>query len=111
MVVDSFWKKWTRDYFPTLVPRQKWHTERRNVTKGDVVLLKDANAIRGEWKLAIVTDTTSSNDGKVRRVTVSYKNHNDKEAVQDYAGVPYTSVERPVHNLVVIVAAEEANHQ
>ena len=22
--VDSFWKRWTRDVFPTLVPRKKW---------------------------------------------------------------------------------------
>ena len=72
-----------------------------------MVLLKDANAIRGEWKLAIVTATNKSADGRVRRVTVSYKNIKDTEAVDQYRGVPYTSVDRPVHNLVVIVAANE----
>ena len=28
-VTDAFWKKMTRDYFPSLVIRQKWHTLRR----------------------------------------------------------------------------------
>ena len=26
-IVDSFWKRWTRDVFLTLVPRKKWHVE------------------------------------------------------------------------------------
>ena len=25
-LVDSFWRQWTRDYFPSLLVRQKWHT-------------------------------------------------------------------------------------
>ena len=27
-LVDSFWKRWTRDVFPTLVKRKKWQVER-----------------------------------------------------------------------------------
>uniref|UniRef100_A0A0P4VVJ2 Integrase catalytic domain-containing protein n=1 Tax=Scylla olivacea TaxID=85551 RepID=A0A0P4VVJ2_SCYOL len=30
-IVESFWRKWQRDFFPTMVVRQKWHTNRRNV--------------------------------------------------------------------------------
>ena len=48
--------------------------EGRNVKKGDVVLIQDGNAVRGEWKLGIVTKTFPSDDGKVRIVEVSYKN-------------------------------------
>ena len=46
-IVDSFWKKWTRDYFPILIVCQKWHTERRNLQEGDVFLIQDSNQVRG----------------------------------------------------------------
>ena len=29
--VKTFWKKWTRDYFPSLIVCRKWHAERQNV--------------------------------------------------------------------------------
>ena len=57
-IIDAFWKKWTRDFFPSLIVRQKWHTARRNVLVGDVVLIQDANQVRGNWKLGIVSRTT-----------------------------------------------------
>lgn len=44
-VVQTFWKKWTRDYFPGLTIRSKWHVEKRNVKKGDVILIQDSNAV------------------------------------------------------------------
>ena len=46
-IVDSFWKKWQRDYFPTMIVRQKWHTEKRNIRVGDIVLVQDSNAVQG----------------------------------------------------------------
>ena len=30
-VADNFWRKWTRDYFPSLIIQQKWHTAKRNL--------------------------------------------------------------------------------
>lgn len=101
-IVEGFWKKWTRDYFPGLIVRSKWHVERRNVKKGDVVLVQDSNALRGEWKLGIVTDVHPSHDDKVRRVTVSYKHQRQGEAA-----ARYTSIERAVHRLIVLVPVNE----
>ena len=33
-IVDAFWKKWSRDVLPQLVPRRKWNTASRNVRVG-----------------------------------------------------------------------------
>ena len=35
-IVNSFWKKWTSSYFPSLLIEQKWHHARRNVSKGEL---------------------------------------------------------------------------
>lgn len=83
-VVNYFWKKWTRDYFPTLLIRLKWHTTQHNLREGDLVLILDANQIRGQWKLGVVINTFPGEDGRVRRVQVQYKNPKPGEAINKY---------------------------
>ena len=92
-VIDCFWKKWTTFYFPSLLPRKKWHHEKRNVSVGDLVIIKDKQVPRGKWKVGLVSKATLDSDGKVRRVLVKYKNINTAE---------YTEIERPIQNIVVI---------
>ena len=41
VIVEQFWRTWMKLYFPTLVLRQKWHTNKRNVCIGDIVSIKD----------------------------------------------------------------------
>ena len=44
-IVDSFWKRWIKLYFPSLIVHPKWHTRKRNLRVGDVVAIQDANAL------------------------------------------------------------------
>lgn len=104
-IVDNFWQKWTRDFFPSLVVEPKWHFSRRNVSTNDVVLIKDNDSIRGEWKLGRVTKILDSKDGRVRKVQVVYKNNDEKGLAKHFI-----TIDRAVHNLVVIVPAEEQQH-
>jgi hypothetical protein len=107
MVTDNFWKKWTRDYFPSLLIQQKWHTAHRNLKVGDVVLIQDSNLIRSQWKLGKVSKTFEGQDGKVRKVQVQYKNPKPGEPVLEYSGRGYVTIERPVNKLVVQLPNEE----
>ena len=102
-IVDLFWKKWMKNYFPTLIVRQKWHVSKRNVQKGDIVLVNDQNVLRGEWKLAQVVDATHGRDGKTRDVILRYK-RNDSG---NYVGQRDMLLTRSVHRLVVILPVEE----
>ena len=70
-VVDSFWKRWMRDFFPTLIIQQKWHTNTRNVQVGDIVLVQDSNAVIGQWRLMRITKAEPGKDGKVGDVGTS----------------------------------------
>jgi hypothetical protein len=101
-VVNQFWKRWTRDLFPSMIIQPKWHVEKRNVAVGDVVMIQDSNAFRGSYRMGIVQETFPSRDGKVRTVKVAYKNNDEGP---DYNGKRYTTVERAVHKLIVIVPA------
>ena len=59
-IVNSYWKKWTTHYFPSLLIRQKWHVSRRKVKIGEILLIQDSNQIRGKWKLGRVTEAEPS---------------------------------------------------
>ena len=101
-VTNNFWKRWLRDYWPTLIVQQKWHTSRRNIRKGDLVLIQDHNIMKGVWKRGIVTEATPGSDGRVRDVTVRYANVSRSEI-----NSKITSVKRSVHKLMVLMPVEE----
>ena len=103
-VVSSFWRRWMRDYFHTLVLRSKWHTARRNLQVGDIVLVKDSNNVRGCWKLAQVGGVFPGSDGMVRDVAIRYKNQGPGA---EYRGVKDTVIKISVHRLVVLLPVEE----
>ena len=67
-IVDTFWRRWTRDVFPSLFPRKKWNITTRNVKVNDVVMVADDNAVRGKWTIGRVTKVYPGNDGKTRNV-------------------------------------------
>ena len=95
-IVNCFWKRWSREVFPNLVVEPKWHTERRNVRVGDVVMVQDSNVVRGEWKMGVIQSIMESGDGRVRNVEVAYKN-----------GATNVRVRRAVQRLIVIVPFED----
>ena len=58
------------------------------------------------WKLGKVSKCKTSDDNKVRRVEVQYKVPKPKGSGHEYKGRSYTTVERAVQKLVVIVPAD-----
>ncbi|KAJ8036637.1 hypothetical protein HOLleu_20672 [Holothuria leucospilota] len=90
-IVDSFWRRWTRDVLPLLVPRRKWDVHRRNVRVDDIVMMVETNAVRGKWILGRVVQVYPGSDGKVRNLRV-------KTSTTEFC--------RPVTKIAVIYPAE-----
>ena len=91
-IVESFWRRWTRDVFPLLLPRRKWKVEKRNVRVNDIVIVADSNAVRGKWIVGRVIEVYPGKDSKVRNIKV-------KTASGEYS--------RPVTKIAVIQPAED----
>lgn len=70
-LADLFWRRWTREYLPTLQLRSKWREEERNVRVGDIVIMVDDNTPRSVWPLGRVSNTFPGPDGLVRSVEVT----------------------------------------
>ena len=104
-VVQNFWDRWSKDVFPHLIIRQKWHLAKRNLMIGDVVLIQDSNLIRGQWKMGVVKKTHQGSDGRVRHVDVEYKINVEPGRLQKQV------IHRPVHRLIVLVAADETENE
>ncbi len=86
-LADIFWKRWVKEYLPTLQIRQKWSKTQRNVSEGDVVLVIDS-APRASWTLGRVQSVIKDKKGLVRIVKIKTKSN---------------VLERPVDKICVLV--------
>ena len=69
-LANDVWRRWLKEYLPTLLARKKWAKETRNLAVDDVVLMAADDAPRGHWPLGVVQQTYPSDDGVVRSVLV-----------------------------------------
>ena len=97
--------------FSSLVPRQKWFFERRNMKVGDVVLIQYVGKCRpATYRLGVVVGVEVDADGLVRTVTVEYSLLSEL-ALEDrtsYKGVTKKRLRVPVQRLVLILPVEES---
>ncbi|MBM6549247.1 DDE-type integrase/transposase/recombinase [Streptococcus dysgalactiae subsp. equisimilis] len=69
-LANTFWKRWKREYLPTLQVTQKWLNPQRNLKLGDLVLLSKIDTPRGCWSKGVVKETYPGLDGLTRQVLV-----------------------------------------
>lgn len=71
-LADVFWSRWTKEYLPLLQVCQKWTMPQRNISVGDLVLVRHENTPRLRWPLGIVTKAYPGEDGKVRSAQIRF---------------------------------------
>lgn len=72
LLADLFWKRWLREYLPTLQTRSKWHKALTNLKPNALVLLVN-DIPRGRWNLGRILETYPGPDGLVRVAMVKTK--------------------------------------
>ena len=95
--------------FPLFCPRRKWTKERRNMTPGDVVLLKpDTKFGKGEFRLGRVLSVLPDPDGYVRTVMLGLRKRRGRGRENRLVcNTELEEVPMAVQRLVVIQASEE----
>lgn len=58
------------EYLSSLQQRKKWQKDERNLTEGDIVLLRDNTLHRNDWPMGIIEKTQHSDDSRVRTIEV-----------------------------------------
>lgn len=72
-LTDAFWHRWVREILPTLLPRQKWYQEGKQLKKGDVVFIVDPTLPRNTWPKGRIEEVHPGADGRIRIVDVKTK--------------------------------------
>ncbi|XP_038136832.1 uncharacterized protein LOC119780760 [Cyprinodon tularosa] len=70
VLADNFWASFIRHYLPGLQQRQKWKSDSKEPTTGQVVLVVDPRLPRALWPVGSVVETFKGADGRVRIATV-----------------------------------------
>ncbi|XP_055584832.1 uncharacterized protein LOC129737696 [Uranotaenia lowii] len=68
-LADDLWKRWIKEYVPTVNQRSKWFSEADPLKKGDLVYVVDGNR-RKAWVRGIIEEPIFSSDGRVRQALV-----------------------------------------
>ena len=85
---DVFWRRWMKEYFPSLQQRENWNHSRRNVKVGDIVLVLQENTPRCSWPLAWVMGV--------------YQNRSDKFVRSVKLKTATSVLVRPIARIVVL---------
>ena len=62
-----------KHFLPTLQTRQKWNTDKADITTGTVVLIVDQQTPRALWQVGTVKTVIPGADGRVRTAVVQVK--------------------------------------
>ncbi|XP_041988165.1 uncharacterized protein LOC121739697 [Aricia agestis] len=65
-LADEFWRRWVREYLPTLTPRGGAPRSGRNLAPGDLVIVVDPTLPRNTWPRGVVHRVYPGPDGRVR---------------------------------------------
>ncbi len=91
-LANVFWRRWVKEYLPSLQQRQKWSNPARNFAINDIVLIVDDKVPRLSWPLGrIINVRQSQHDKRVRSVTVKTE---------------HSVLDRPIDKLVLLEAAD-----
>ena len=104
-LTNEFWSRWKREFLHSLQARQKWIRPRRNFEQDDIVLIKDDNVPRNNWRLARVIKVIQDGDKLVRGVSVAGGDPNLTSKGKRLGTT--TVLERPVQKLVLLMSTSD----
>ena len=83
-IASHFWRRFIQEYVPKLIAvgRSKWQRKKRQVKRGDIVLIVENNVPRDKWNLGRVVEVFPGKDGILRNVVLKTKNGELKRSVQ-----------------------------
>ena len=73
-LTKMFWRRFIREYLPSLQIRKKWNKVQRNLKQDDFLLVREDNIPRSYWPLVRVTETYPGKGGIVRSPKIKLPN-------------------------------------
>lgn len=67
---SRFWSRLKKEYLHNIRTRQCWHSSKRNLQVGDIVIDTEDTLPRSQWRLGRVSEVMKGKDGLVRRAKI-----------------------------------------
>ena len=88
-IIQSFWRRWSREYLSQLQQRPKWQRSYTSDIKiGSLVLLVEDNTAPLHWRMGRVVDVYKGNDNVVRVVSVKTTSNVIKRSIKRVCLLP-----------------------
>lgn len=84
-ILNQFWKRWHNDYLMSQNIRKIWKSPTSENLIDKLVLIREDNLSRNEWKIGRIAETIPSKDGLIRNVVVKTQSSTLKRPVQKLA--------------------------
>lgn len=69
-ITKRFWRKWMREYLPTLARRTKWFSKPEPIRVGDIVVIAEESQPVRYWPKGKIIEVYEGSDGQVRSAKV-----------------------------------------
>lgn len=96
-VADELWKRWLKEYLPSLNLRMKWLDDTKSMKVGNLVFIADDHNRNG-WIRGKVDEIISGKDGRIRQAVVRTSNGVYRRPVSKLALIEIGSVSNPDKN-------------
>ena len=84
-ILNQFWKRWHNDYLMSQNIRKIWKNPTSDNLIDKLVLIKEDNMSRNEWKIGRIAETILSRDGLIRNVVIKTNSSTLRRPVQKLA--------------------------
>ena len=99
-IFDTWFETWLTVHVPKLMYQPKWFDSHHHIKIGDVVLfIKRESTLNNTYQYGKVKEIISSQDGRIRKVIVEYRNENENTNRTTYRAVRGLVLIHPVDEL------------
>ena len=86
----------------------KWFDNERDVKEGDVILfLKNDGALKSTYQFGKIKEIEQSEDNRIWKVTITYRNHNDSINRETRRGVRHIVMIHPADETSIVTELGE----
>ena len=104
-LTNEFWCRWKKEFLLSLQGRQNWTRPRKNLQVNDVVIVKEDDMPRNQWRVCRVVEALPDEDGLVRKVKLEVGSQNlTSDGKRDR---PLSTLERLIQKLVLLTSTQD----
>ena len=102
-ILKAWFENWLVAYVPKLMHQPKWWDNEREIKEDDIVLfLKNEGALKNTYQYGKIKAIERSQDNKIRKVIITYRNHNESVNRETRRGVRQIVTIHPVDKTNIV---------